>query len=643
MYVRRILFADNDPEFLTARSEILERAGYQVTAASSLAQAEEALTDYWFHLAILDVRLIDDFDERDLSGLRLAKQEAHSCIPKIILTKFPEHIREMLDGLSPILEFVAKADDSRVLLRSMDNAFEHRLRINSDLIIQFNPHNSTNFLHLASLIDTNLRNELVLDRAKELEDLFRKIFYENSKIRIDRLLWQHPGRIALIVIAFKEHNKPETFLVVCGPKEIIRSDLIHYKEYSPKAHGANGTVLVETPETIHYAASNFALTSDNLENFQTLHELYRFGSEKLLQDSLASLFQVTLHSWHQGRSIPSDGQSLNDIYLDRLKLSSDMLTAAFFNERIKYMEHHLPSLGVRLTREGGKISVQYSEKTFTFPDPFDIIPRLISRDDSVQLVTISGNLSGGDVIADESGRSWLTDFSEAGLAPLLWSYTSLESAIRFDWVDANYIRDRHEMENCLNHSEYDRFNVRDLEPSVRKPARAIQMIRKLAAQAVGSDMVSYHRGILFHALRRSADFDIYAPVTSSDLARIAHIFISIAMLTALLADGNQVKQKRPSEGYPELRIDPSMNMVLLGEKHYRLSPRPFKLVQYLYDHADRVCTTDELRKNVIGENYNPTYIHTLIGRIREVIESDPNNAAYLITEPNIGYMLIRKP
>jgi hypothetical protein len=46
---------------------------------------------------------------------------------------------------------------------------------------------------------------------------------------------------------------------------------------------------------------------------------------------------------------------------------------------------------------------------------------------------------------------------------------------------------------------------------------------------------------------------------------------------------------------------------------------------------------------VIGENYNSTYIHTLVGRIREVIEADPDHAIYLITEPNIGYKLIRKP
>ena len=53
MCARRILFADNDPEFLSTRAEILERAGYLVTKVNSLNQAEATLTEYWFHLAIL--------------------------------------------------------------------------------------------------------------------------------------------------------------------------------------------------------------------------------------------------------------------------------------------------------------------------------------------------------------------------------------------------------------------------------------------------------------------------------------------------------------------------------------------------------------------------------------------------------------
>ncbi len=223
-----------------------------------------------------------------------------------------------------------------------------------------------------------------------------------------------------------------------------------------------------------------------------------------------------------------------------------------------------------------------------------------------------------------------------------WYLSSLETSGQA-LVETNEIFHRYEMEYCLIHSDYDRLVLQDLNPSVRKPARAIQTIRKLAARTVGIDTASYNRGILFHALRRSVDFDVHAPITSSELARFVHVFTSIVMLASLLADETKTKGTRLDNGYPELQIDSSTNTVLLGEKQYRLAPRPFTLLKYLYDHSDRVCTNDELRLNVIGENYNHTYIHTLVGRVRVIIESDPDKAVYLITEPNIGYKLIIKP
>ena len=60
------------------------------------------------------------------------------------------------------------------------------------------------------------------------------------------------------------------------------------------------------------------------------------------------------------------------------------------------------------------------------------------------------------------------------------------------------------------------------------------------------------------------------------------------MLASLLVEEKKTKGKRLDGGHPELRIDSSINTVLLGEKQYRLAPRPFKLLKYLYDHADRV-------------------------------------------------------
>lgn len=60
----RILLADNEPMFRTARARFLRTRHYHVLEAGSVAEAERVLSDEWVHLAILDIRLEDDHDER---------------------------------------------------------------------------------------------------------------------------------------------------------------------------------------------------------------------------------------------------------------------------------------------------------------------------------------------------------------------------------------------------------------------------------------------------------------------------------------------------------------------------------------------------------------------------------------------------
>ncbi|MFZ0544647.1 MAG: response regulator, partial [Candidatus Promineifilaceae bacterium] len=119
-----ILFADNDTDFLQTWQEFLENEGYRVIPAHNHVEARTVLERRQIDLAVIDIRLINDSDEKDTSGLNLAKVVAPT-VPKIILTRFPDFnaVREALgpqvDGLSPAIDFVAKQDGPQVLLTSM--------------------------------------------------------------------------------------------------------------------------------------------------------------------------------------------------------------------------------------------------------------------------------------------------------------------------------------------------------------------------------------------------------------------------------------------------------------------------------------------------------------------------------------------
>jgi CheY-like chemotaxis protein len=124
-----ILFADNDPDFLETRREFLEQEGYRVIPALNPTEARRALERGRIDLAILDIRLENDDDEKDTSGLILAKEVALS-VPKIILTGFPSHktvveaLTPQLKGLPAALDYVAKEEGPEAMLRSIRKTLE---------------------------------------------------------------------------------------------------------------------------------------------------------------------------------------------------------------------------------------------------------------------------------------------------------------------------------------------------------------------------------------------------------------------------------------------------------------------------------------------------------------------------------------
>jgi DNA-binding NtrC family response regulator len=119
-----ILFADNDPDFLKTRTDFLEQEGYQVVPATDPTEARRLLERGGVDLAILDIRLRDDDDDKDTSGLTLAKEVART-IPKVILTNFPsvdavrEALKPQLSGLSPAVDFVGKQEGPEVMIASV--------------------------------------------------------------------------------------------------------------------------------------------------------------------------------------------------------------------------------------------------------------------------------------------------------------------------------------------------------------------------------------------------------------------------------------------------------------------------------------------------------------------------------------------
>ena len=171
-----ILFVDNDLVFLETRKSFLEKKGYRVIPATSPDEAKAILEEQKIDIAIIDVRLINELDPYDLSGLDLARTVAPS-VPKIILSNYNDYIRKALmlqpGGLHIALDFVDKDDGMQAMLTSIRRVLDIQSRLKE-------------FDHAGN-------------RLKELDIIFKETLYQMKLVnRVG--LWVSVAGVSIIFI-----------------------------------------------------------------------------------------------------------------------------------------------------------------------------------------------------------------------------------------------------------------------------------------------------------------------------------------------------------------------------------------------------------------------------------------------------------
>jgi DNA-binding response OmpR family regulator len=639
-----ILFADNDPDFLQTRAEFLQNEGYQVVFANSPVEAEELLNDHTIHLAILDVRLSDDDDEKDISGELLAQKVEFRNIPKIILTGKPnpytsrDSLRQHPSGFYPAINYLIKEEGPQVLVSAVKDAFADHVHINWDLKIDWDARDRYS---LVNMIEGTLEDRNLPHRAQELNDLFGRLFFDYQYVRVERFLWKAEGRVALIVFAIKEGMKPESYVVVCGLNSIMLEETRRFEFFAPTAPSDTGTRLVTKTETTHYAINAYTFANIDLKKIQTLSQLYQNANSRPFNDSLTILFHKTLAEWHQGKQTLVQ-KSLNSLYQQRLQLTNSYISREEFEDRLRAIETKARDHELTIRHTTEEVTFIYGESILSYPAPIQKIFQTVDVGEAF-IIDVPGILTGQNILADGEGHTWLTDFAAAGKAPRFWNYVALESAIRFNWTDTvNFLRLK-ELEECLIHGDFFTPDIRDWEPEVLKPAQAIVTLRKLAKQEVEPSMADYHLGVLYLASRLLLDNSSVSIIHQSELMRLVHLYLSMSMLTEKLINEKADRVETSVVVTKIAILDKKARLILAGARSVRLTRREYAVFEYLYERAGEVCTKEELVNRVNTGGYPEDYAHKLVGEIRKKIEEDPKRPRYLINEPYAGYRLIINP
>jgi two-component system KDP operon response regulator KdpE len=109
------------------------------------------------------------------------------------------------------------------------------------------------------------------------------------------------------------------------------------------------------------------------------------------------------------------------------------------------------------------------------------------------------------------------------------------------------------------------------------------------------------------------------------------------------------RQRRASSGESRvtsgpLTIDLAARAVLLNGTRLTLTPKEYRLLQVLAQHAGNVVTHQYLLKEVWGtiHVHDTHYLRIFMRKLRQKIEPDPNTPCILLTELGVGYRLAQE-
>ena len=159
----------------------------------------------------------------------------------------------------------------------------------------------------------------------------------------------------------------------------------------------------------------------------------------------------------------------------------------------------------------------------------------------------------------------------------------------------------------------------------------------------------YKLPILFISARQSDDDVLIALSIGGDdyikkpyrlSVLLAKVKVNLKRVEQLKRLDNTPEKKEVQADTQEFVLDePTMSLILKGER-ITLKAKEFALLKCLYEHRNTIVTKDKLFDEVWGDNfYSDGTLNVHIRKLREKLETDPNEPQYIKTIWGTGYIL----
>lgn len=651
--MRTILLADNLPGFVKVRTTFLEQADFNVLTAENPQDARRILLESNIHLALLDIRLVDDNNPNDQSGIDIANDYTFHSIPKIIITGYPsvETSRKSLspsrDSLPPAVSYLSKTESMEVMLDTINQIFTEFVRINENLIISENPSKLINFPGIVRSLEPGLDEKHIVEKSKNLSDLFRKLFFDFDRIDLENIYF-HKGDHVTLLVGSHDANYTEHFVVTCS---IQKPERFKKNQSIPFQTSLRDIVDIQPvfEESVFYILSAWRIEDAEPTELRPLLLAISEKKETLTHTALVDILDRVLPHWNRRGIKREVDQSLAKIYEDRFDIISAMRSTEIFENKLSsilsrsYEKHVIQEFNI----SDDQILIKFSPaktikvSNFMLDDFVESIPSLnVDWSDSAGVMDLE------TILINHDGKVWLTDFSQIGSYPIWHSYTCLLLSFYDAAVQLFSVENLVNIERIIHQNRPlgESFRIDGIDSEYRKFAGWILLIQDKSEQVGGRDLRPYDICLFFNLLVGLGRYSSEISYSKNELSIFLNRLILLSILIEKINSEKNilVENSDSSRKLERLIIDFKTSEVRVGKKLVNFTETEYKILRTLYEQKEKVCSKKFIATEVFGlKNFGEAedaMVNTHIGRIRQKI--DPK---YLITIRSRGVKLITKP
>lgn len=437
----RILIVDDEANWREELVETLQEGGFHAEAVATVSQAQQKLSNMFFHLLIQDIRMDEGASEGvnpnidGINFLRILDEHGLSRALTIIMLSAYGDTELMHRAFynHRVLNFLKKDNfmekdnfESQRFLHNIREIFATKLQVNLQLRIHWEPtHLVEQALQILELNGEWTKHSKARQQgiALELDDLLCRLFHKADGILVQPL---QPGSSGTSVL-WVQPSYPTTgvgrpLVIKFGASHSIEKEQSNFNAYvKPFIGGGRNTTIEQVSYTSRLGGIVYSLLGGDSDQLQDFGTFYRSAGIEQICHVLDNLFFDTCKNWYASRG----NIQFHDLAADYQLVQKESLETCVetFKERVVFLH------------EQQHFSLQVLGEQRIFTNPLQAATRRSFVRPTYVCIN-HGDLNQHNVLVDGTQRCWLIDFETTGRSHYLRDIATLDSVIRYQLLGA---------------------------------------------------------------------------------------------------------------------------------------------------------------------------------------------------------------